>query len=436
MGIIFLFAGLFIAIIGHWTLSVNRDSLQRVYSFRLFSRGNFQVISANLRAMTSLSQAIYEKDKEKLEEGYLHLESSYGFLISLDSELYLQGSESSLDDKLNSHDILLEKYSEILEDPFSKESYKKSLDLQKRISLMNQFLGYAESEFWKQRADDFENIRLRNQTIEKIYWTLVFSFIVALFILVYFFLERLKLEAVLEKQRLDMVANSRLAALGSFSAGIAHEINNPLTVIQWRSKSLKKNLESFYLENPKIESDLESIEKNTFRIDKIIKSIKTLSKNAEKDQREKVLISSIRDQLNDILSPRIATDQLDYQFTSNCYEQSIYVREVQIIQVLVNLINNSLDAIATLDEKWIKVCVNLKGKNFEISVTDSGPGIPKKLQPHLFNLFFTTKSKSKENSGIGLSLSHQIIKDHNGALTYNAKSENTQFLITIPAEES
>ena len=80
--------------------------------------------------------------------------------------------------------------------------------------------------------------------------------------------------------------------------------------------------------------------------------------------------------------------------------------------------------------------VNLKGKNFEISVTDSGPGIPKKLQPHLFNLFFTTKSKSKENSGIGLSLSHQIIKDHNGALTYNAKSENTQFLITIPAEES
>lgn len=436
LGITFLFAGLFIAIIGHWTLSVNRDSLQRVYSFRLFSRGNFQVIAANLRAMTSLSQAIYDKSNEKLEEGYLHLESAYGFLVSLDSELYLQGSHSTFDEKLDTYDILLEEYSIILEDPFSKASYIRSLKLQKKISLLNQFLGYAESEFWTERAEDFENIRLRNLTIEKIYWTLVLSFVVGLFILIYFFIERLKLEAVLEKQRVDMVANSRLAALGSFSAGIAHEINNPLTVIQWRSKSLKKKLEDTHTENPKIKNDLESIEKNTFRIDKIIKGIKTLSKNAEKDPKEEVLISSIRDQLNDILAPKVSTESLDYTFTSNCYDQYIYVREVQIIQVLINLINNSLDAISSLDEKWIRVSVILKGLNFEISVTDSGLGISKEIQPHLFNLFFTTKSQSKENSGIGLSLSHQIIQDHNGTLTYNTKSKNTQFVISIPKVEN
>jgi len=386
--------------------------------------------------MTSLSQAIYEKDNEKLEEGYLHLESAYGFLVSLDSELYLQGNESSLDDKLDTYDLLLDQYSEILENPFSKKSYERSLELQKRISLLNQYLGYAESEFWKQRAEDFENIRLRNKNIEKIYWTLVFSFIVGLFILIYFFLERLKLEAVLEKQRLDMVANSRLAALGSFSAGIAHEINNPLTVIQWRSKSIKKHLENIQDKNPKLKSDLESIESNTFRIDKIIKSIKTLSKNAEKDQRENVLISSIAEQLNDILSPKIATEHLNYKFITNCSDQLIYVREVQIIQVLINLINNSIDAIKDLDAKWIRVSIDRKAHHFEISVTDSGLGIPKRLQPHLFNLFFTTKSQSKENSGIGLSLSHQIIKDHNGTLSYNAKSENTQFIITIPIKEN
>ena len=230
-----------------------------------------------------------------------------------------------------------------------------------------------------------------------------------------------------------MVANSRLTALGHFSAGVAHEINNPLTVILWRAKSLNKSLSSVISENPKVKSDLESITTNTQRIDKIIKSIKTLSKNAEGDQQEKLQISSLKDQINDILSPKIATDNFLFSFDSDCQEKYIFVREVQIIQVLVNLINNSIDAIKDLEERWVRVNIRMRDDSIvEISVTDSGIGIPKKIQPHLFSLFFTTKSQSKENSGIGLSLSYQIIKDHGGSLSYNSKSENTQFIITLP----
>ncbi len=434
LGVIFLLAGSFIAVIGHWTLSVNRDSLQRVYSFRLFSRGNFQVIAANLRAVTHLTQAIHERNQLKLEEGYLHLESAYGFLVSIDSELFLQNAKSSFSEDFDTYDALLDKYATILEDPFTKKSYALALSLQQDIKTLNQFLGYAESEFWKQRAEDFESIRLRNKIIEKIYWSLVLSFIVGLFILIYFLFERLKIENLLEKQKVEMVANSRLTALGHFSAGVAHEINNPLTVILWRTKSLQKSLSALILRDEKVKSDLESITTNTNRIDKIIKSIKTLSKNGERDDRERLLISSLRDQINDILSPKISTENFNFKFTSNCYDKYIYVREVQIIQVLINLINNSIDAIKLLDEKWIEVSVISRDQNIEISVTDSGTGIAKKIQPHLFSLFFTTKSQSKENSGIGLPLSHQIIKDHSGSLTYNSKSQNTQFLITIPQE--
>ncbi|CBW27041.1 putative sensor kinase of Zn/Pb responsive two-component regulatory system [Halobacteriovorax marinus SJ] len=432
LSLVFLLAGVFIAIIGHWTLSVNRDSLQRVYSFRLFSRGNFQVIAANLKSMTSLSNAITNKNTQLLEEGYIHLESAYGFLISIDSELYLQGTKSTFSEQFNTYEELLAQYTKIMDAPFTEHSEALSYQLQRQVKALNQFLGYAESEFWKQRAEDFENIRLRNKIIEKIYWTLVLSFIIGTFILIYFFIERVKIEKIIEQQRVEMVANSRLAALGNFSAGVAHEINNPLTVILWRAKSLKKSLKEVLSLNSKVETDLDSIMVNTSRIEKIIKSIKTLSKNAESDQKEKVSIASLRDQLNDILSPKIATESFDFKFTSNCLEESLYVREVQIIQVLINLINNSVEAIKTLDEKWVRVSVIKNDNTIEISVTDSGKGIPKKIQPHLFSLFFTTKSQSKENSGIGLPLSHQIIKDHHGSLTYNAKSENTQFLISIP----
>lgn len=436
LGVIFLLAGTFIAIIGHWTLSVNRDSLQRVYSFRLFSRGNFQVITANLKALTSLSQSMHEKNMDKLEEGYIHLESAYGFLISIDSELYLQDAKSTFSDQFETYEKLLNKYAKTIDDPFTEASYKISLDLQKDIRELNQYLGYEESEFWKKRAEDFESIRVRNKIVEKIYWSLVLSFIVGILILVYFFFERLKIERVLEQQRVEMVANSRLAALGNFSAGVAHEINNPLTVILWRAKSLQKNLSDFLKENPKVKSDLDSIQQNTKRIDKIIRSIKTLSKNAETDTKELIKVSSIRDQLNDILSPKISTGEFKFNFSSNCYDQLILVREVQILQVLVNLINNSVEAIKDLNTKWIDVSVHKNDKDIEITVTDSGSGIPKKIQPHLFSLFFTTKSHSKDNSGIGLSLSYQIIKDHNGTLSYNAKSSNTQFLISIPIQEN
>ena len=106
-------------------------------------------------------------------------------------------------------------------------------------------------------------------------------------------------------------------------------------------------------------------------------------------------------------------------------------RQAQISQILINLLNNSFDAIATLKNKWIEV----KGFNEEglikIQITDSGTGIDKSVVEKMMNPFFTTKEVGK-GTGLGLSISSEILKSHGGSLKYLEDSKNTTFLITLP----
>jgi len=428
---VFLSTGLLIAFLGHWTISINNDSLKRVYSFRLFSRGHFQIINANAKALYFLNLGAMHEDEENLEIGFSHLGTAKGFLLSLNSEMYLNSLERISEKYLSEYDELISSYEIILDEDLKKDNLERVNDISKRLVVISKHFGFSESEFWKKRAYDFEEIRLQNKIIEKIYWSLLTFFFLGLLILIYYSLEKRKLEVALNQQRIQNISSSRLAALGQFSAGVAHEINNPLTVILWRLKSIQKkymNQDQF----SEISKDIDSIEVNSKRIDKIIKGIKTLTKNAEKDSFEKVTVRSIKEQLEDILVPKVDLGNFKYEFISDSLESEVSMREVQIIQVLINLINNSIDAIEDLEDRWIKIESFTKDNSLIYTVTDSGNGIPKKDQAQLFKLFFTTKSVNKKGTGIGLTLSAQIIKDHQGSLSYNSSSLNTQFVIKLP----
>ncbi|OUR94100.1 hypothetical protein A9Q84_17470 [Halobacteriovorax marinus] len=427
----FLLLGLFVAFVGYWTLSLNDKSLKRVYSFRLFSRAHFQVINANSKALYLMNQGVLLNDSEALEEGYSHLETSKGFILSLNSEMFLNDQMTTFDKFLDEYDDLITSYESLLDRDITTLDKALIKDLSKRIRSISKSFAFSESDFWRKRSSDFENIRVRNSIIQKVYWGVLTFFFIGIVVLVYSSYERSKLEIALEQQRVQNVSRSRLTALGQFSAGVAHEINNPLTVILWRLKSIKKKYEDSY-ELSIFSKDIDSIETNTKRIDKIIKGIKTLTANANEDAFEKVSVKSIKEQLDDILAPKVDLGNFKYTFTSNILDTETDMREVQIIQVLINLINNSIDAIETLDEKWIRIETNIEANFLIYSVTDSGMGINKDAQGLLFKLFYTTKSKNKKGTGIGLTLASQILKDHRGSLEYNPESKHTQFLIKLP----
>jgi C4-dicarboxylate-specific signal transduction histidine kinase len=97
----------------------------------------------------------------------------------------------------------------------------------------------------------------------------------------------------------------------------------------------------------------------------------------------------------------------------------------------LNLINNSHDSVLNLKDRWVKIEVLDKDNFIEISVTDSGNGIPEPIAQKMMNPFFTTKEVGK-GTGLGLSISKGLAEDHGGSLYYDPTSKNTRFVIKLP----
>jgi C4-dicarboxylate-specific signal transduction histidine kinase len=104
-----------------------------------------------------------------------------------------------------------------------------------------------------------------------------------------------------------------------------------------------------------------------------------------------------------------------------------------MVQVLLSLISNSFDAVEHLPEKWVHVEVSSLNNVFQISVTDSGAGIPKAVVEKIMQPFFTTKPIGK-GSGLGLSVATGIAQDHHGSLKYDNTSKHTRFVLEIPSK--
>ncbi len=232
----------------------------------------------------------------------------------------------------------------------------------------------------------------------------------------------------LENQILKNVTASRLAAVGELASGIAHEINNPLTVINGQVLKIRKQMRD--QENKEISGPLDKINLMSERIVKIINGLKLISRDGHNDPMSEFSIVTMIEEIKLLTEMKIKSQSIHLSISMPTNLDVVYGREVQISQVLVNLVNNSVDAISSLPEKWIKVEILDLEDFISVSVTDSGSGIPKELQQKIMNPFFTTKEVGK-GTGLGLSISKGIIKEHGGDFYYNEAHPNTQFVFTF-----
>lgn len=238
------------------------------------------------------------------------------------------------------------------------------------------------------------------------------------------------------KNELALQSASKMAALGEMSSGLAHEINNPLAVISGQAGQLLRLLDK---ENKTILSrevlleGLERIYKTSFRIASIIKGLRQIARNDSGDPKELVCIFDIfRDTLS-LCETRMKNKGIelikDYNLDN---EILIQCHEAQVGQVILNLLNNSIDAVENLEEKWIKLSIrSVPGDILQVEISDSGKGISKDIQRKIMSPFFTTKPTGK-GTGLGLSISKSIAEQHGGRLFYNEQSSNTSFIIELP----
>lgn len=227
----------------------------------------------------------------------------------------------------------------------------------------------------------------------------------------------------LELERAKSVHNSKLASLGEMSAGIAHEINNPLALISGNIPLLDK----FKSDEAKFHSKLETIQKAADRIEKIVKGLKKFSRSTTGSQFKVELIPSILEEVMTITEAKSRRHSVSITLDIQP-GLAISCDMVEIEQVLVNLINNGIDAIKASDERWLKINAFAENEQVVIQVVDSGLGISHEIEQKLFQPFFTTKVVG-EGTGLGLSIAKGILDSHKASIRLNRNFKNTCFEI-------
>ncbi|MDA5093913.1 ATP-binding protein [Aliiroseovarius sp. KMU-50] len=230
----------------------------------------------------------------------------------------------------------------------------------------------------------------------------------------------------LRQAQADLVQAGKLSALGQMSAGISHELNQPLMAIRSFADNGTEFLKRGNAE--KAGTNLDRISELAGRMDRIIKNLRAFARN-ESEPLGKVDIVQVIDASVELSNSRLRADGVSLDWTPPPHPVFARGGEVRLGQVFVNLINNAADAMVGQDEKHIAIDLVEDGR-IAVSVRDSGPGIadPDKI----FEPFYSTKQVGDEGMGLGLSISYGLVQSFGGDI--RGRNANGGAVFTVELE--
>ncbi len=236
--------------------------------------------------------------------------------------------------------------------------------------------------------------------------------------------ERVELEKELKKK-------DRLASLGMLAAGVAHEVNTPITGISSYAQML---LEETPVDDPR-HSLLRKVERQTFRASRIVNSLLDFSR----DRREQVRTLDLRAVLRetfDLLADRIHESAVALELRLPEAEVPVEGSDTELQQVFTNLAVNALDAMDTLEPGagQLSVTVEVSAQLAQVVVSDNGEGMSREQMEKIFQPFFSTKLASG-GTGLGLSISYEVVRRHGGELKVSSVAgEGSRFVVELPLQ--
>ncbi len=254
-------------------------------------------------------------------------------------------------------------------------------------------------------------------------------------ILIEQYLEIQKKYRELHEAHQDLLQTEKLATIGVFTAGVAHEINNPLTVINGYLNLVIKNLNSEKsLDREKLLSSCEKIQLSAERIKEMVIGLKNY---ARKDG-----IGLMELDLNDAVMGAINLISFLYEKEGITIDTQLFDGQLtilgnigQIQQVLMNLLSNAKYAVEGREEKKISVKTYHRNNRAFIELSDSGQGIKKEDQSKIFTKFFTTK-RPGQGTGIGLDIVKNLVTSMLGDISFKSRYEKgTTFVIKFPLKD-
>jgi C4-dicarboxylate-specific signal transduction histidine kinase len=258
---------------------------------------------------------------------------------------------------------------------------------------------------------------------------IVFSYLLA-FLFVHLS-EELQREVV--KQRDLLVESAKFQSLGQMASNLAHDINNPLFSIQGKLHQMRNLLSRDQLDLEKCDQIVEGVEITIFKLSQIVKGISTFAREGRGDQMVSISVAELIESNLALGIDRIKKSGINLEIRIDP-KVSVICYPSFISQVILNLINNAIDALENALIKQIEVYTVLDKKWICIIVSDSGAGVPKEFEKRIFDSFFTTKTFGK-GTGLGLSISKGLVEVHAGELNYERNNNKTSFIVRLPSYE-
>ncbi len=239
-------------------------------------------------------------------------------------------------------------------------------------------------------------------------------------------------KALIEAQTQKIAIAAKMSALGEMAGGMAHEINNPMGIIHARASDLMEvAAANDTVPATMVLATMEKIRNTASRVTKITTGLRKFARETRGDPATQTAVQEILEETLPFCMERLKQNCVELRMAPVEASLCVDCRPTEISQVILNLLNNAVDAVQTLSEKWVELQVRNAGQDVEISVTDSGKGIPEKIRDKIGQPFFTTKQVG-HGTGLGLSISKGIVEAHGGHLNLDAECEHTRFVVTLP----
>ena len=229
----------------------------------------------------------------------------------------------------------------------------------------------------------------------------------------------------LQRAQQQLVQSAKLAAIGELAAGVAHELNNPLTVILGHAQILRDKVDA----NAAVGQKLSKIESEALRASKITRGLLDFSRRRE-PKHEPVSVNALVPRALELIHSKLRGNDIRVKTQLGETAPTILGDADQLTQVLINLMGNAVDA---MDRSGtLTVATNAVDGDLELAVTDTGHGMDAEQASRIFEPFYTTKAEGK-GTGLGLSVTLGILKSHGGSIAVDStKGSGTTMRVRLP----
>jgi two-component system, NtrC family, sensor kinase len=228
-----------------------------------------------------------------------------------------------------------------------------------------------------------------------------------------------------ERLQAQALRAEKMSAVGQLAAGVAHEINNPLSVILGFSQAMARHVRP----DDRNAGAIRNIEREAIRCKNLVQDLLTFSRVAAPTRTPTCLNEAVRGALT-LVEAQARTRGIEVHVALAPDLPQVSGQATQLQQVIINLATNALDALR--NRGAVIIATDSHEGGLRVRVRDDGDGIPADALPHIFEPFFTTKPVG-QGTGLGLSMVYEIVSRHGGTIDVHSRPGETEFTVWFPA---